>query len=196
MALLKKATTREEKMKLLSPGFYSVQDEFAKDIAAAKDKPSRQYEICDRFLDAVGPCFISKSAMGSVLDYQISVDSTLLRDTLNVKVALEVSFQTKIKNKDVGGKGSFDIGVSKEASDLKSKTTATVKVRGGDVSKVCILVTGGELYDSDVTEWQNSCIPERAVIVDVTLIPIYTLIADDYAREVMMNYFKLKTGTK
>ena len=196
MALLKKATTREEKIKLLSPGFYSVQDEFAKDIAAAKDKPSRQYEICDRFLDAVGPCFISKSAMGSVLDYQISVDSTLLRDTLSVKVALEVSFQTKIKNKDVGGKGSFDIGVSKEASDLKSKTTATVKVRGGDVSKVCILVTGGELYDSDVTEWQNSCIPERAVIVDVTLIPIYTLIADDYAREVMMNYFKLKTGTK
>jgi len=196
MALLKKATTREEKIKLLSPGFYSVQDEFAKDIAAAKDKPSRQYEICDRFLDAVGPCFISKSAMGSVLDYQISVDSTLLRDTLNVKVALEVSFQTKIKNKDVGGKGSFDIGVSKEASDLKSKTTATVKVRGGDVSQVCVLVTGGELYDSDVTEWQNSCIPERAVIVDVTLIPIYTLIADDYAREVMMNYFKLKTGTK
>ncbi len=196
MALLKKATTREEKIKLLSPGFYSVQDEFAKDIAAAKDKPSRQYEICDRFLDAVGPCFISKSAMGSVLDYQISVDSTLLRDTLNVKVALEVSFQTKIKNKDVGGKGSFDIGVSKEASDLKSKTTATVKVRGGDVSQVCVLVTGGTLENSDVTAWQNSCIPSMAAMVDMSLVPIYVLVADDYARGVLTGYFQLKTGTQ
>ncbi len=196
MELLKKATTREEKIKLLSPGFYSVQDEFAKDIAAAKDKPSRQYEICDRFLDAVGPCFISKSAMGSVLDYQISVDSTLLRDTLNVKVALEVSFQTKIKNKDVGGKGSFDIGVSKEASDLKSKTTATVKVRGGDVSQVCVLVTGGTLENSDVTAWQNSCIPSMAAMVDMSLVPIYVLVADDYARGVLTGYFQLKTGTQ
>ena len=196
MALLEKATTREDSMKLLSPGFLSVQEEFAKDVAAAKGNTAKQNELCSKFLDEFGPCFISKSAMGSVLDYQISVDSTALRDTLNVNVALEASFQTKIKNKDVGGKGSFNIGVSKEATELMNKTTATVKVRGGDVSKVCILVTGGELYDSDVTEWQNSCIPERAVIVDVTLIPIYTLIADDYAREVMMNYFKLKTGTK
>jgi len=33
-------------------------------------------------------------------------------------------------------------------------------------------------------------------MVDMSLVPIYVLIADDYAREVMMNYFKLKTGTK
>jgi hypothetical protein len=134
--------------------------------------------------------------MGSVLDYQISVDSTLLRDTLNVKVALEVSFQTKIKNKDVGGKGSFDIGVSKEASDLKSKTTATVKVRGGDVSQVCVLVTGGTLENSDVTAWQNSCIPSMAAMVDMSLVPIYVLVADDYARGVLTGYFQLKTGTQ
>ena len=133
--------------------------------------------------------------MGSVLDYQISVDSTLLRDTLGVKVALEASFQTKIKNKDVGGKGSFDIGVSKEATELMAKTTATVKVRGGDVSQVCVLVTGGSLDDSDVTAWQNSCIPSMAAMVDMSLVPIYVLIANDYAREVLASYFKLKTGT-
>jgi hypothetical protein len=195
MDLVDKATTREEKMKLLSPGFYSVQEEFAKDIKAAKGKQSKQYEICDRFLDAIGPCFISKSVMGSVLDYQISVDSTLLRDTLGVKVALEASFQTKIKNKDAGGKGSFSIGVSKEATELMSKTTATVKVRGGDVSQVCVLVTGGTLENSDVTAWQNSCIPSMAAMVDMLLVPIYVLIADDYARGVLTNYFKQKTGT-
>jgi hypothetical protein len=159
MSLLEMATTREEKQKLLSPGFLSVQETFAKDIAAAKGNTTKQYDICSKFLDEIGPCFISKSAMGTVLDYQISVDSTSLRDTLGVEVALEASFQTKVKNKSVGGGGTIDIGVSKEAKELMAKTTATVKVRGGDVSKVCILVTGGELDDSDVTAWQNSCLP-------------------------------------
>ena len=126
--------------------------------------------------------------MGTVLDYQISVDSTLLRDTLSVEAALEASFQTKV----VGGGGTINIGVSKEAIDLMSKTTATVKVRGGDVSKVCILVTGGVLNDSDVTAWQNSCRPTLAVMVDMSLVPIYALITDLYAREVLTNYFNLK----
>ena len=194
MALLEKATTREEKQKLLSPGFLSVQEKFAEDIAAAKGNQTKQYDICSAFLDEIGPCFISKSAMGTVLDYQISVDSTLLRDTLSVEVALEASFQTKIKGKDVGGAGMIDISVSKEGKELMSKTTATVKVRGGDVSQVCILVTGGVLLDSEVTAWQNSCTPTRAVMVDMALIPIYALIADKDAREVLMNYFKLKLG--
>lgn len=192
MALLKQATTREEKMKLLSPGFYTVQEEFARDIAAVKGNQSKQYELCDKFVGELGPCFIAKSAMGTVLDYQISVDSTLLRDTLGVKVVLEANFKTKIKGKDVGGKGSFDIGVSKEATELMSKTTATVKVRGGDVSLVCILVTGGSLEDSDVTAWQNSCIPSMAAMVDMSLIPIYALIDDDDARQVLTDYFNLK----
>ena len=192
LSLLEKATTREEKLKLLSPGFYSVQETFAKDIAAAKGNTSKQYEICDRFLSEIGPCFISKSAMGTVLDYQISVDSTLLRETLGVEVALEASFQSKVK--PVGGGGTIDIGVSKEATDLKTKTVATVKVRGGDVSKVCILVTGGELDDSDVTAWMNSCRPTLAVMVDMALVPIYSLITDTYAHEVLKNYFNLKLG--
>lgn len=192
MALMEKATTREEKQKLMSPGFLSVQETFAKDIAAAKGNTTKQYVICDKFLDEIGPCFISKSVMGTSLDYQISVDSTLLRDTLSVKVALEASFQTKVKNTSAGGQGSIDIGVSKEATDLMSKTTASVKVRGGDVSKVNILVTGGTLEDSEVTAWHNSCLPTHAVMVDMALVPIYALITDAYAREVLTNYFNLK----
>lgn len=192
MSLLEQTSSPDMQEKLLSPGFLSVQKRFAKEIAAEKGNTTKQYVICDRFLGEVGPCFISKSVMGTSLDYQISVDSTALRDTLTVKVALEASFQTNIKNQQVSGKGSFDIGVSKEATDLKSKTTATVKVRGGDVSKVCILVTGGQLDDSDVTAWQNSCTPTRAVMVDMVLIPIYVLITDEYARGVLTNYFNLK----
>ena len=190
MALLEKATTRTEKMKLLSPGFLSLQETFAKDIAAVKGNTTKEYDICDRFLSEVGPCFISKSVMGTVLDYQISVDSKLLRDTLGVEVALEASFQNQIKS--VSGKGSFSIGVSKEAKELESKTTATVKVRGGDVSQVCILITGGKLDDSDVTAWMNSCTPDRAVMVDMSLVPIYALITDAYAHGVLASYFEAK----
>ena len=189
MALLKQATTREEKRKLLSPGFLSVQETFAKDITAAKGNTAKQNDLCDKFVSEIGPCFISKSVMGVVLDYQISVDSTALRDTLGVQVALEASFQKNIKS---SGGGSIDIGYSKEATNLMDKTTATVKVRGGDVSKVCILVTGGILEDSEVTAWQTSCTPTRAVMVDMSLIPIYALIADDYARQVLADYFKLR----
>ena len=189
LALLKQATTREEKRKLLSPGFLSVQETFAKDINAAKGNTSQQQDLCDRFVSEIGPCFISKSAMGVVLDYQISVDSTALRDTLGVEVALEASFQKNIKAQ---GGGTIDIGYSKEATNLMNKTTATVKVRGGDVSKVCILVTGGQLLDSEVTAWQTSCTPTRAVMVDMSLIPIYALIIDDYARQVLADYFNMK----
>ena len=189
LALLKQATTREEKRKLLSPGFLSVQETFAKDITAAKGNASRQQDLCDKFVSEIGPCFISKSAMGVVLDYQISVDSTALRDTLGVQVALEASFQKNIK---ASGGGTIDIGYSKEATNLMDKTTATVKVRGGDVSQVCILVTGGTLLDSEVTAWQASCTPTRAVMVDMSLIPIYALITDDYARQVLADYFYMK----
>ena len=189
MALLEKATTREEKRKLLSPGFLSVQETFATDINAAKGNTTKQYDLCDKFVSEIGPCFINKSVMGVVLDYQISVDSTALRDNLGVEVALEVSFQKNIK---ASGGGTIDIGVSKEATDLQNKTTSTVKVRGGDVSQVCILVTGGQLLDSEVTAWQTSCTPTRAVMVDMSLIPIYALIANDYARQVLADYFNLK----
>jgi hypothetical protein len=192
MALLAKAATREQRQKLLTPGFLSVQEHFATDIAAAKGNQTRQYDICAKFLDEIGPCFISKSAMGTVLDYQISVDSTALRDTLGIQVALEAKFQGVVKGKAVSGEVTFNIGDSQEAKELMSKTTATVKVRGGDVSQVSILVTGGQLYDSQVTAWHNSCRPTQAVMVDMSLVPIYALIADDYARQVLTSYFNAK----
>jgi len=51
------------------------------------------------------------------------------------------------------------------------------------------------LDESDITAWQNSCSPTRAVMVDMALVPIYALIADATAREVLTNYFSLKLGS-
>lgn len=192
MALLKKATSRAEKQKLLSPGFLAVQEAFAKEINDTKDNARLQRIACDNFLSEIGPCFISKSAMGAVLDYQFSVDSTALRDTLSVDVALKASFQTIVKARPVSGEGSVGVNVTKDVTEMLKKTKATVKVRGGDVSQVNILVTGGAMYQDEITAWQNSCSYTRAVMVDIVLIPIYTLIADDYARGVLMDYFREK----
>jgi len=33
-------------------------------------------------------------------------------------------------------------------------------------------------------------------MVDMSLVPIYVLVADDYARGVLTGYFQLKTGTQ
>ena len=192
MALLEKATTRAEKQKLLSPGFLAVQEALAKEIADAKDDARLQRVACQRFLDEIGPCFISKSAMGAVLDYQISVDSTALRDTLGVDVALKASFQGTVKARPVSGQASVGVTITNDITEMLKKTTATVKVRGGDVSQVNILVTGGQMYNDQVTAWQNSCSPTRAVMVDIVLIPIYTLIVDAHARDVLMDYFNEK----
>ena len=38
----------------------------------------------------------------------------------------------------------------------------------------------------------NSCTPTRAVMVDMSLVPIYVLITDTYARGVLASYFDAK----
>jgi hypothetical protein len=60
------------------------------------------------------------------------------------------------------------------------------------VSQVCILVTGGALNDDQVSAWQNSCRHTQAVMVDMTLAPIYALITDKDARDVLTSYFNVK----
>jgi len=42
----------------------------------------------------------------------------------------------------------------------------------------------------------NSCLPTRAVMVDMALIPIYALITDADAHEVLTEYFNLKLNNK
>lgn len=78
------------------------------------------------------------------------------KDTTTVKVGAEVSY-------------------SKAVREAASSTEAQVKVRGGQVGKVNILVTGGELAASTVAEWQLTIEPKNATMVDISIIPIYHL---------------------
>ncbi len=78
------------------------------------------------------------------------------KDTTTVKVGAEVSY-------------------SKAVREAASSTEAQVKVRGGQVGKVNILVTGGELAASTVAEWHLTIEPKNATMVDIRIIPIYHL---------------------
>jgi len=48
------------------------------------------------------------------------------------------------------------------------------------------------LNDDQVSAWQNSCRHTQAVMVDMTLAPIYALITDKDARDVLTSYFNVK----
>lgn len=98
-----------------------------------------------------------------------------------------------------GDKGGTTIQVGAEVSysnavkQAASSTEAQVKVRGGQVGKVNILVTGGELSASTVAEWQLTIEPKNATMVDIYVIPIYhlfdTLNADEAAaKEALTKY--------
>lgn len=67
------------------------------------------------------------------------------------------------------------VSYSKAVREAASSTEAEVKVRGGQVGKVNILVTGGELPATTVAEWQLTIEPKNATMVDISIIPIYQL---------------------
>ena len=50
-------------------------------------------------------------------------------------------------------------------------------------------------YSSRILNTGHIITTSMAAMVDMPLVPIYVLIANDYAREVLASYFKLKTGT-
>ena len=79
----------ELRNEVYAPGFIQKVEEFTKDIKAAGNSQTTIEKLCKDFCSEVGPCFISKSVMGCVLDYYISVDKSLLKDGMTAGGALE-----------------------------------------------------------------------------------------------------------
>lgn len=67
---------------------------------------------------------------------------------------------------------------------------AKINVRGGDVSQVSILTTGGTLENEDLLAWQQSIEPKSAVMIDMKLVPIYLLISDQAAKHICSHTLK------
>ncbi len=172
----------ENARQVFSPGFLYLQNKLAADLKKAGTQEEKE-KACNDFMMVCGPCFVSKSAMGNTLDFTISVDSTLLSNERTITAALELTVKSKVS---VSGSAKFEMTDSEKK--LFSQTESKLAVRGGDVSLVSILVTGGSLSDQQVAAWQMSCHPRQAVLVDMNLLPIHHLIIDEESRQVLQKY--------
>ena len=180
-------SSEEMEAKLLAPGFVKLRNDFTNNIKKAtattpiNEETVKKY--CKSFVDEIGPCFVSKSVMGCVLDYYISMDKSLVTDTMSVSGALDIKFQTSVS---VTGDGAYDDNKKNSVKNVEAK----INVRGGDVSQVSILTTGGTLKNEDLLAWQQSIEPKSAVMIDMKLVPIYLLISDQAAKTYLQSYLE------
>ena len=180
IALAEKSDTMRNK--LLAPGFIKLIDEFQKRVKQATDDNTKK-KICKSLVDEMGPCFISKSVMGCVLDYYISIDNSELSDSVSISGALDMAIKQSIT---ISGNGGYGSDKNFESKSME----ATLNIRGGETNQVSILTTGGSLKDTELLAWQQSVVPKKAVMIDMKLVPIYTLIPDYDAKQALKDYLE------
>ena len=188
MNIIAMAESSEDMEKiLLAPGFVKLRNDFTnnikKAIAATPVNEETVKKYCKSFVDEIGPCFVSKSVMGCVLDYYISMNESLVTDSMSVSGALDIKFQTSVS---VTGEGAYDDDKKNSVKNVEAK----INVRGGDVSQVSILTTGGTLTNEALLAWQQSIEPKSAVMIDMKLVPIYLLISDQTAKSYLQSYLE------
>lgn len=180
-------SSEDMEAKLLAPGFVKLRNDFTNNIKKAiattpiNEETVKKY--CKSFVDEIGPCFVSKSVMGCVLDYYISMNESLVTDSMSVSGALDIKFQTSVS---VTGEGKYDDEKKNSVKNVEAK----INVRGGDVSQVSILTTGGTLTNEALLAWQQSIEPQSAVMIDMKLVPIYLLISDQTAKSYLQSYLE------
>ncbi|WP_297271655.1 MAC/perforin domain-containing protein [uncultured Bacteroides sp.] len=174
---------------ILAPGFRMMKKAFEEkiDSLAANNTDGTMNEdikkACKSFVDEIGPCFVSKSVMGCVLDYYISINESELTDSLSVSGALDIKVSSSINAKGEGEYGQAEI-------DKVKNVEAKINVRGGEVSKVSILTTGGTLENEVLRDWQQSITPQKAVMIDMKLVPINLLITNPVAKSYLQEYLE------
>lgn len=177
-------SSAEMRKKLFAPGFIKLLDEYQSRVLA---EDADTDAICKALVDEMGPCFVSKSVMGCVLDYYISIDRSELSDSITITGALDIAFKESVKITGEGGYGSH------EGFESKSME-ASLNIRGGQTNLVSILTTGGQLKDTELLAWQQSVEPKKAVMIDMKLVPIYTLIPNYEAKQILKAYLE-KVGS-
>ena len=180
-----------------SDGFIYYKNRYIKKIKnAATDSVKKEATL--EFFNIVGTHFIAKALLGCQLDYRMTVDSTKTNKATSVKAALDFKWQQQVKdtakvdsleeeeaaktipdslrkNFVFGGK----VSVTDSVYHASSTTKADVKARGGEIERVNILTTGGQLLRDDLATWLLATEPEKAAMVGINTIPIYVLFKDD-----------------
>ena len=180
-----------------SDGFLYYKNRYIKKIKnLATDSAKKEATL--EFFNIVGTHFIAKALLGCQLDYRMTVDSTKTNKATSVKAALDFKWQQQVKdtakvdsleeeeaaktipdslrkNFVFGGK----VSVTDSVYHASSTTKADVKARGGEIERVNILTTGGQLLRDDLATWLLATEPEKAAMVGINTIPIYVLFKDD-----------------
>ena len=184
---------------LYSEGFKYFKERFIAQLKNAKDS-AQKANAAKEFFNVVGTHFISKALLGCQLDYRMTVDSTNTTKATNVKAALDFKWQQQVKDttqvdsleEEEAAKTIPDslrknfvfkakVHVTDSVYNAASHTKADVKARGGEIERVNILTTGGQLLCDDLATWLLATEPEKAAMVGIVNHPIYILFKDTVA---------------
>ena len=184
---------------LYSEGFKYFKERFIAQLKNAKDSAQKANAAME-FFNVVGTHFISKALLGCQLDYRMTVDSTNTTKATNVKAALDFKWQQQVKDtaqvdsleEEEAAKTIPDslrknfvfkakVHVTDSVYNAASHTKADVKARGGEIERVNILTTGGQLLCDDLATWLLATEPEQAAMVGIGNHPIYILFKDTVA---------------
>lgn len=168
-----------------APGFADVMQKFIRKIHAAPSAFAAS-GICREFIEEVGSGFVMRSVLGCSLDYYNTTKMDSVSNSLDVKVALELSVQIKFI--------SISTSVSTEYRDAAEKCNRSSESHiiacGGNVALVTAFTTGqaATIETSTLKEWQQTVTPQDAALIDIRLVPIYEVIYDAKTRNILRNY--------
>ena len=178
-----------------SEGYKYYKKLFISQFKAAGEDSTKKKAAADEFFRIVGTHFITKCLLGCELNYRMTVDSSKVVKSTDVKAALDFKWQQQIKDttgvdsvtkakileqmKDSTKLKNFFFSGNVQVADAQfnaaSSTRAKVKARGNDVQLVNILATGGSLNCTDLAQWMLGAEPEKAAMVGMQVHPIYDI---------------------
>ena len=178
-----------------SEGYKYYKKLFISQFKAAGEDATKKKAAADEFFRIVGTHFITKCLLGCELNYRMTVDSSKVVKSTDVKAALDFKWQQQIKDttgvdsvtkakileqmKDSTKLKNFFFSGNVQVTDAQfnaaSSTRAKVKARGNDVQLVNILATGGSLNCTDLAQWMLGAEPEKAAMVGMQVHPIYDI---------------------
>ena len=149
------------------------------------------------FFDVIGTHFVNKAMLGCALDYRMAVAATKASKATDVKAALDFKWKQQVKDTAKVDSAQLDslkkllpdsvrknfvfqggVAVKDSTFSAASSTFAQCKSRGNEVGKITILTNGGTLNSADLAEWMLSYSPEKAVMTEMVVQPIYRLFDD------------------
>ena len=170
---------------IYAPGFSEVMQRFIRKIHAAPSAFAAS-GICREFIEEVGSGFVMRSVLGCSLDYYNTTRMDSVSNSLDVKVALELTIAIKFVTIGTSVKTDYHEAAEKCSRNSESHITA----RGGNVALVTAFTTGQQatIDTETLRQWQATVTPQDAALIDIRLVPIYEVIYDAKTRTILKNY--------